>query len=137
MLTSTSPDTASRGPKMADHIKERTPDEEGRLESLEDLDEIEPAPKPAYSKVIVALCLATIIAFTVTCFVYLWNGKPLNDTLTVLFFGCFGLEFASLAFIKGREVRYVEGNAANKQPPHVEAKEEDQDGEVSEQKVPN
>ncbi|MBQ9042295.1 MAG: hypothetical protein IJ111_05710 [Eggerthellaceae bacterium] len=117
---------------MAEHSKEYTPDREGYEQSLKDLDEIEPAPKPAYSKVIVALCLVIIIAFTVTSFVYLWNGKPLNDTLTVLFFGCFGLEFASLAFIKGREVRYVEGNAANRQPPHVEAKEEDQDGEVSE-----
>ena len=120
---------------MADHLKEYTPTEEGYEQSIEDLEEIEPAP--AYSKVIVLLCLVTIIAFTVTCFVYLWNGKPLNDTLTVLFFGCFGLEFASLAFIKGRKIRYVEGNAANKQPPHVEAVEEeakeegDKGGEVS------
>ncbi len=110
---------------MAEHIRKYTPDEEGYEQSLEDLEEIE--PRPSYSKVIVFLCLVTVIAFTVTCFVYLWHGKPLNDTLTILFFGCFGLEFASLAFIKGRKVRYVEGNASNKQPPHVEAVEEETD----------
>lgn len=110
---------------MADHL-------EDQYEGWEDLDEPEDKPKPAYSKVIVVICLITIIAYTATCFVYLWNGKPLNDTLTVLFFGCFGIEFASLAFIKGREVRYVEGNAANKQMPHVEAKEEEDGEQVSE-----
>lgn len=87
--------------------------------------------KTPYSRLVVALCLVTVIAYTVTCFFYLWNGKPLNDVLTALFFGCFGLEFASLAFIKGRKIRYIEGNAATKQMPHVEVKEED-DGEVSE-----
>lgn len=92
-------------------------DGEGGLEAVK--------TKPAYSKVIVVLMFITIISYTVTCFVFLWNGRPLNDVLTVLFFGCFGLEFASLAFIKGREIRYVEGNPANKQMPHVEAKEED------------
>ena len=122
---------------MALHEKEHAPDKEGCEQSPEDPKEIESAQKPAYSKAVVALCLVTIIAFTVTCFVYLWNGKPLNDALTILFFGCFGLEFASLAFIKGRKIRYVEGNAANKQPPHVEAVEEeakeegDKGGEVS------
>lgn len=115
---------------MAEHIREYAPDEEGYEQMLADLEKVKPEPKPAYSKLVVALCLVTIIGFTVTCFVYLWNGKPLNDVLTVLFFGCFGIEFASLAFIKGREIRYVEGNAANKQMPHVEIKE-DKDEQVS------
>lgn len=79
----------------------------------------------AYSKAIVGLCLVTVIAYTVTCFFYLWNGKPLNDVLTALFFGCFGVEFASLAFIKRSKLKYVNGNAANKQMPHVETEEED------------
>ena len=96
---------------------------------MEDLDGVEIKPMK-YSKLIVALCLFTIIAYTSTCFFYLWNGKPLNDTLTILFFGCFGLEFASLAFIRRGELKYVEGNAANKQMPHVETKEEEkEDGE--------
>ena len=60
---------------------------------------------------------------------YLWFGKPLNDTLIVLFFGCFGIEFGSLAFIKGRELRWVDGNLANKQVGHVEPVEEDDEEE--------
>lgn len=75
--------------------------------------------KARYSKFIVAVCLVTIIAYTVTCLYYLWNGKPLNDTLTILFFGCFGIEFASLAFIKRGELRYVDG-AGERKPSHVE-----------------
>ncbi len=81
----------------------------------------------AYSKIIVAACLLTIIAYTTVCFVYMWFGRPLNDTLTILFFGCFGIEFGSLAFIKGRELRWVEGNAMDKTPGHVELREEDDD----------
>lgn len=108
---------------MAEHAS--TP-----IEDECEIDEAEPKPRK-YSKLIVALCLVTIIAYTVTCLFYLWNGKPLNDTLTILFFGCFGLEFASLAFIRRGELKYVEGNAANKQMPHVEIKEEE-DEQVSE-----
>ena len=80
--------------------------------------------KPKYSKVIVALCLVTIISYTVTCLFYLWNGKPLSDTLTILFFGCFGIEFASLAFIRGREVKWVDGGG-ERRPGHVEKEEDD------------
>lgn len=100
---------------------------EHATEQYEDGEAIEEKPRNTYSKAVVFLCLVTIIAFTVTCFVYLWNGKPLNDTLTILFFGCFGLEFASLAFIKGRKIRYVEGNPANKQMPHAEPVEEEEE----------
>jgi hypothetical protein len=103
---------------MADHAEEQYEDD--------GFEELEVKQAGQYSKAIVFLCLLTIVAFTVTCFVYLWNGKPLNDTLTVLFFGCFGLEFASLAFIKGRKIRYVEGNPANKQMSHVEVQEEEE-----------
>ena len=110
---------------MAEHMKTYTPDKEGYEESIEDLAGVEEKP-PSYSKVIVFLCLVTVIAYTVTCFVYLWNGKPLNDPLTGFFFGCFGLEFGSLAFIKGKKLKYVGGNAANKQLPHVELEEEDE-----------
>ena len=85
--------------------------------------------KPKYSKIIVALCLVTIITYTTVCLFYLWNGKPLNDTLTVLFFGCFGIEFASLAFIKRGELRYVDG-AGERKVGHVELKEEN-NGQVS------
>lgn len=82
-----------------------------------------------YSKLIVALCLVTIIAYTAVCLYYLWNTKPLNDTLTILFFGCFGLEFASLAFIKRGKIKYFGGNAANKQMPRAETEEkEESDG---------
>lgn len=113
---------------MADHAY--TPDEEGYEQSLADLEAIEPAQKPAYSKVIVALCLVTVIAYTVTCFAFLWHGKPLNDTLTRLFFLCFGFEFGSLAFIKGREIRYGSGGADRM--PHVEAVEETEGGKDAE-----
>lgn len=78
--------------------------------------------RPAYSKVIVATCLVLILAFTATCFVYLWWGKPLNDLLTGFFFACFGLEFASLAFIKRGEIRYESGGG---KVAHVEKEERD------------
>lgn len=85
--------------------------------------------KPKYSKVIVALCLVTIITYTTVCLYYLWNGKPLNDVLTALFFGCFGVEFASLAFVRRGEMRWVEGQG-DKKVGHVEpVEEEEKDGE--------
>lgn len=127
---------------MADHIREEDQpgddlDYEAKYDAyMEWLDEqVAKQEKPRYSKVIVGLCLVTVIAYTVACFFYLWNGKPLNDTLTVLFFGCFGLEFASLAFIRGRELRYVDGNPANKQMPHIETKEDEGNEQVPKQKV--
>ena len=104
---------------MADHAIENNDAEPEQLDVLEAEEQ-----KPSYSKLVVAVCIVTVIAYTVTSFFYLWNGKPLNDTLTILFFGCFGLEFASLAFIKGRKVKYTGGNAQNKQLPHIELKEE-------------
>ena len=63
--------------------------------------------KSEYSKFIVALCIVTVIAYTVTCFWFLWNGKPINDILTGFFFACFGMEFASLAFIKRGKLKYT------------------------------
>ena len=112
---------------MADHVKAGTRGGESAETAQEE-------PRPSYSKAIVFLCLMTVIAYTVTCFVYLWNGKPLNDLLTGFFFGCFGLEFGSLAFIKGKKLKYVSGNAANKEMPHVElsVEEEKEDAEVHE-----
>ena len=80
--------------------------------------------KPRYSKLVIAMCIFNVLAYTVACFAFMWNGKPINDVLTAFFFGCFGIEFASLAFIRGREIRFVEGNAGNKQPGHVEVIEE-------------
>ena len=121
---------------MAAHIKEYTPDREGYEESFEDLEQVEPADKPAYSKVIVAICLLLILAFTVTQLVFMWNGKQLNDVQTACFYGCFGIEFASLAFVTRGKLKYVGGNPANKQMPHVEI-EEDEDGKVPEQKIPD
>ena len=98
---------------------------------LEWLDEQDAkAEKVAYSKVIVFLCILTTIAFTVTCFVFLWHGKPIDSTLTLCFFGCYGIEFASLAAIKCSKNKHVNGNAAAKQMPKVEI-EEDEDGKVS------
>lgn len=117
---------------MAQHIDK---DRQAEFEQPEGESEKEAQEgKASYSKLIVALMFFTIIAYTVTCFVYLWNGKPLNDLLTGFFFGCFGFEFGSLAFIKSKKLKYFGGNAANKQPGHVEAieeKEGETDGEVS------
>lgn len=81
--------------------------------------------KAKYSKFIVALCIVTVIAYTVTCFVYLWNGKPIDTTLTLCFFGCFGIEFASLAAVTRSENKYVKGNGNAKPMPKVEIEEED------------
>lgn len=111
-----------------------TPDEDGYRQSIEDLKEIEPA-KPAYSKVIVATCLLLVLAFTVTCFVFMWNSKPLNDTLTAFFFACFGVEFASLAFVTRGKLKYTGGNGTNKQVGHIET--EYDDGKVSQQEISN
>ena len=82
--------------------------------------------KPKYSKLVVALCLVTIIAYTAICLFYLWNAKPLNDTLTVLFFGCFGVEFASLAYIRRGELRYAPG-AGERKVGRFEIKEAEDD----------
>lgn len=89
-------------------------------------DDYEPEPeeivpeKPRYSKVIVATCLVLVLAFTVTCLVFIWYGKPLNDTLTAFFFACFGVEFASLAFVTRGKLKYSGGNGVNKQVGHIE-----------------
>ena len=83
--------------------------------------------KPKFSKLVVTTCLLLIIAFTAICMFFLWNGRMLNDTLIVLFFSCFGIEFASLAFIRRGEMRYVE-STGDKKVGHVEPKEE-KDGE--------
>lgn len=107
---------------MAEHAY--TPDREGYDQSVEDLDRIE--PRPSYSKGIVALMFVTIIAFTVTCLVFYWNAKTVDQVLIGFFFGCFGFEFGSLAFIKSRKLKYVGGNAANRQVPHVELSEEEE-----------
>ena len=80
--------------------------------------------KTAYSKVIVALCIVTTIAYTVTCFVFLWNGKPVDSVLTGVFFGCYGIEFASLAAIKCSDNKHqVKGDSAAKAMPRVETEE--------------
>lgn len=95
----------------------------------QDVEKTATEEKPAsYSKVIVAVCIMTIVLFTAVCMLYLWFGKPLNDTLIALFFGCFGIEFGSLAFIKGRKLRWVEGNPANKKSGHAELVEDEDDG---------
>ena len=104
---------------------EYTPDEEGYLQSLEDLEEIE-TQTPAYSKVIVATCLILVLAFTVTCFVFIWFGKPLNDTLTAFFFACFGVEFASLAFVTRGKLKYTGGNGMNRQVGHIETEDDNE-----------
>ncbi|MBQ9000277.1 MAG: hypothetical protein IJ087_00290 [Eggerthellaceae bacterium] len=115
---------------MADHT--RVPyGEIAKVEEYDDFDDYDDLEigkaKPAYSKLVVATCLVLILAFTVTCLVFYWYTKAVDPVLIGFFFACFGVEFASLAFIKGREVRYVEGNPANKQMPHVELKEGEDD----------
>lgn len=77
-----------------------------------------------YSKTIVALCIVTVISYTVACFVYLWNGKPIDTTLTLCFFGCFGIEFASLAAVTRSENKYVKGCGTAKAMPKVETEEQ-------------
>ena len=108
---------------MADHIKTYTSDEDERDEPIGELEPIE-QQKPAYSKVIVATCLLLVLAFTVTCFVFMWNNKPLNDTLTAFFFACFGVEFASLAFVTRGKLKYTGGNGMNRQVGHIETEDD-------------
>lgn len=108
---------------MADHAY--TPDKEGYEQSLADLEEIEPANKPSYSKFIVVLMFVTIIAFVVTCLVFYWHGKTVDPVLIGFFFGCFGFEFGSLAFIRGRKLKYTGGDPGNKKMPHVETEDDD------------
>lgn len=83
--------------------------------------------KAKFSKLVVTTCIVLIIAFTATCMFFLWNGRMLNDTLIVLFFGCFGIEFASLAFIRRGEMRWIEGSG-DKKVGHVEKESEDDQG---------
>ena len=120
---------------MAEHVRESDfcdlDYEEKYNAYMEWLDEQEAKAEPAsYSKVIVFLCILTTIAFTVTCFVFLWHGKSIDSTLTLCFFGCYGIEFASLAAIKCSKNKHLKGDAAAKQMPKVEI-EEEEDGEVS------
>lgn len=105
---------------MAEHAQEGTVEEVPKDEEA----------KPTYSKLIVIVCLLTIMAYTVTCFVYLWNGKPLNDVLTGFFFGCFGIEFGSLAFIKTKKLKYTGVGKVG----HVETREDGKDN--ANQQVP-
>lgn len=107
---------------MAEHAEEQYDEDFDGWEELP-----EEKPKVAYSKLIVATCLILILTFTVACMTFYWNGKSVDPVLIGFFFACFGIEFASLAFIKGRDIRYIEGNPANKQMPHVEIEEEKED----------
>lgn len=101
---------------MAERSKEEF---EGELEVVEE------QPRRAYSKAVVAVCLVLVLAFTVTELVFLWCGKPLNDALTTFFFACFGIEFASLAFVTRGKLKYTGGNGANRQLSHIEMEDED------------
>ena len=112
---------------MADHVKD--PDEAQFGEGFDEDAPADDGGKQSYSKGIVALMIVTIIAFTVACLVFYWNGKAVDAVLIGFFFGCFGFEFGSLAFIKSRKLKYVGGNAANKQVPHVEIAEEDENND--------
>ena len=86
----------------------------------------EPIP---YSRAVVAVCLLLVVAFTAVQLWFMWNRIPLNDAQTYCFYACFGMEFASLAFIKGRKLKYTEGNGAAKSMPHIAVNdEEDEDG---------
>lgn len=69
-----------------------------------------------YSKTIVALCIVTIIVFTITCLYFYWNEKEIDPVLIASFFACFGLEFGSLAFVKRGEYKYISGETVG----HVE-----------------
>lgn len=76
-----------------------------------------------YSKLVILLCLLNIMWYTVTCFWFMWNDKEISDVLTAFFFGCFGVEFASLAFLKRGEYRYIGSDKVG----HVERIEEQDD----------
>ena len=77
--------------------------------------------KSLYSKTIVALCIITIIVFTVTCLYFYWHEKSIDPVLIASFFACFGLEFGSLAFVKRGEYKYVSGDTVG----HVERIEDE------------
>lgn len=124
---------------MAEHLRDQDKpgydlDYEAKYNAyLEWLDENDvtnvPREKGTYSKFIVFLCIITTIGYTVTCFFFLWNGKPIDAVLTGVFFGMYGLELASLAAIKCSKNKHLKGDSAAKQMPKVEV-EEDKD-EVS------
>ena len=80
--------------------------------------------KPRYSKVIVAACLVFILAFTVTCLVFYWNAKSVDPVLVGFFFACFGMEFASLAFVTRGKLKYT-GSGSGK-VGSVEVQEDEQ-----------
>lgn len=82
--------------------------------------------KSLYSKTIVAICIVTVIAFTITCLWFYWNDKQIDPVLIASFFACFGLEFGSLAFVKRGEYRYVSGETVG----HVERIEETNEDET-------
>ena len=100
-----------------------SPEDEYRM-LQEELDEQPPAQAGSYSKGIIVLMFITIIAFTVTCLVFYWNGKTVDPVLIAGIFLCFGFEFASLAFIKGKKLKYLGGKFGDKQLGHVEIVEE-------------
>ena len=76
--------------------------------------------KAKYSKVVIGICLTVTIAFIVCEMVYLWFGKPLDTTLTLCTFGCFGIEYASLAAIKCSDNKHgISADAAAKAMPKV------------------
>ena len=62
-----------------------------------------------YSKLIVLLCILVTFGFTQECMYFYWCEKTVDPVLIGFLFGCYGLEFGSLAFIKRGEYRYVEG----------------------------
>nr|DAS77793.1 MAG TPA: hypothetical protein [Caudoviricetes sp.] len=77
-----------------------------------------------YSKVIVGICLVTVIVFTIACFIYAWYGKSIDSTLTLCFFGCFGIEFASLAAIKHSKNKYdIKKSNKGMQMPKIDTEE--------------
>ena len=104
---------------MADHAY--TPDKEGYEKSLAALDSIEPVKrKNAYSKGIIVLMFLTIIWYTASNLLLLYEGKQTDAALTAAFFACFGFEFGSLAFVHNSGLKYKGGDK-----PHVEVKEEE------------
>lgn len=82
--------------------------------------------RSVYSKIIVVLCIVTIIAFTITCMWFYWNERTVDPVLIASFFACFGFEFGSLAFVKRGEYRYVSGDTVG----HVERIEDKDEDEV-------
>ena len=119
---------------MAEHIRDQDKpgyelDYEAKYKAYMDwLDENDvtnvPREKGSYSKGVIVLMFITIIAFTVTCLVFYWNDKTVDPVLIAGVFLCFGFEFGSLAFIKGRKIKYATGKFGDKQLGHVETIEE-------------